>query len=39
MDNGGNSSESKAYGDYGDESHDNKVQVMFIGGNDQAISE
>ena len=34
VDTGGNSSESK-YGDYGDESASNKVQVLFIGGTDQ----
>lgn len=35
IDNGVNSSESKGYNDYGDESMSNKVQVMFIGGNEQ----
>lgn len=35
IDNGG-SSESKTFDDYGDESTSNRVQVVFIGGNEQA---
>ena len=34
----GNSSESKNFDDYGDESASNNVQVVFIGGNEQTNS-